>query len=273
MAIFSWDNYVDDATVTDSTNSISPHPGTQTIAGTKLQTRQLSDVARYTFTSTASPLPDLIYDFDLASAKTTDLIAILGYSSNLAGKSFTLAFGTSSGASDVGTETGTLWNGGEINPRYNHFVYLTSGHSARYVRLSVHAVAASVVDIGRVWLNDAYSAQFSMDFNISIKDPSSFTKSRGGSAYASAKNMPRMLSCKAFGLTNNDFTGNPGLLAMHQAIGTHDEVIILPLTDTSQNLHRLGVYGHIKSNQGIHVISKSGTAHVTDNRFVVEEDF
>ena len=60
---------------------------------------------------------------------------------------------------------------------------------------------------------------------------------------------------------------------MDLAVGTHDEIIVGPLTDTEAHLQRLTVYGHLSDNQPIQVRGKSGTAHQTEKRFTVEEDF
>ena len=177
MAIISWSNYVDDSTITNNSALESPQLSTEDLTVQNLKTRQIGQVFRQTFSTLTSPNDELVIDFDLGSAKATDLIGILNH--NMAGYTYVISFGTSSGASDVGTESGTMWTGTAYDAP-NELIYLATALTARYVRLAVAIPAAVSVDIGRVWLDSSWSYKNLMSFNLSVIDRSTKSKSRGG---------------------------------------------------------------------------------------------
>ncbi len=273
MSVISWDNYVDDATILNSSAVTSPLTSSEVLSVQNLKTRQVGDIFRQNFLIAGSPLPSLIIDFDLGSSKLTDLIAIINH--NMQSLAYTIDFGTTSGASDVGTETGTFWQGTADDPLWE-VLYLASGHTARYVRITVTITATGTYDIGRVWFDEAWSTNVSMDFSLAVVDRSTKSKSRGGSTYASARQILRQLHIRAFGLKDADFMGTSSdfdsFLSMDLAVGTHGEMILLPLTDTQINRQRLGVYGTIANNQPIRVLDKGSAGYLTEKRFTVEED-
>ena len=265
MAVISWDNYLDDSTIVNSSD------GSEVLTVQNLLTRQLGDIFRQT-TST-----QLIVDIDLGSAKLTNLICILNHT-NLAGESYTLDFGTSSGGSQVGTETGTFFTGATSDAT-NEMIYLTSGHTARYVRLTV-TISSTTVSIGRIWLDNAWSTTAGMEFSVSVADPSPVTRSRGGSIFISERKRARRVACKGFALTENDFRGTVGdslyksYLTMDLAVGTSGEIVFLPLTDSQINRNRLGVYGHVSNSQPMKVMDRTTSDGLSiEKRFTVEEDF
>lgn len=267
MAVISWDNYVDDATVTSTGAS-----GTEVLSDQNLKTRQVGDIMRWSFTGAST----LYLSFDLGSAKATNLVCLINH--NLAGLAYTINFGTTAGASDVGQETGTFWNGGTSYDPTNDMLYFSSTYTARYVRIAVTITGAMIADVGRVWLDNAWSTNVSMDFSLGPMDRSTKTKSRGGSTYASRRQILRKLDIKAIGKSTTDFIGDASdsdlksFLTMDLAVGTHGEIVCLPLTDSQLNKQRLGVYGTISSNSPIRVISKGSDGFLTEKRFTIEED-
>ena len=274
MAVFSWDNYADDATIVDNTPDPSPGATTAVLGVAKLKTRQLGDVFRRTFDSPAvSPSPDLILDFDLGSAKKTDLIAVLNHT--MSGMSYTLAFGSSSGANDIGTETGTFWTGTADDPK-NDFIYLATGHTARYIRLTV-AVTVATVDIGRIWFDDAWSANLSLDFSIGVDDSSTMVDTRGGSVYTSERKRRKLIHCSAHALSTANVIGTDAdtdsFMSMDLKAGSSGEVIVLPDTSSTRLTQRLGVYGHLSRNEPTQFIDKGNAGYIASKRFTVREDF
>lgn len=275
MTVLSWTNYADDATLTDSTNTQSPVPGAGVLAIDNVKTRQLSDVYRYNFTGAGT----VIIDIDHGAGKTP-AITLIGLL-NMKGVNtpdYTVSFGTSAGASDVGQETGTLWTRRDWET-HNYFIYISTRYAARYMRIEVDVALAGNFDLGRLWLDDAWiDPDFSMDFTVNINDPSPLVKSTGGTVYSSARSLQRSIDCRVYGVTDADFVGDgqlvdPSLLVMHMVAGTSGEVVCLPLVDTEIHIRRLGTYGHIKSNQGIRVLDKGANGHIVENRFTIEEDF
>ena len=273
MSVISWSSYVDSATITNSTAT-----GSEVLSKEFMKTRQLANVFRHTFPAAGT----LLLDFDLGSAKATDLIGILNH--DCQGLSYTISFGTTLGASDVGSEgPNTFWTGTSDDGPHE-LLYLTTALTARYVRLAVTIpVTASpdlgrTVAIGRVWLDSAWAITVSMSFTLGITDTSTVTKTRGGSAYSSDKQVLRKLGCKAIGVTNYDLVGNPSdsllksFLTLDLAVGMHGAVLILPLTNSQINRQRLGVYGHLTDSQPITILDKTGSEYVSEKRFTVEED-
>lgn len=271
MAVISWDNTLDDATITNGSD------GSESTSIQKLKTRQLGDVYRQSITAAPSPSDEMVVNIDLGTAKATDLICILNH--DMAGLAYTINFGTTIGASNVGQETGTFWTGTSYDAT-NEMLYLSSAHTARWVQLRVLVTSIRTVEIGRIWLDSGWSTTASMEFSVSVTDPSPVTKSRGGSVFISARKRARRLTVKAFGLTENDFRGTVGdadfksYLTMDLAVGSSGELVFLPLTDNQINRNRLGVYGHITNNLPMKVLDKrSSDGLMIEKRFTLEEDF
>ena len=271
MAVISWDNYLDDATLTNNSD------GAEVLGIAKLKTRQLGDVFRQSIDATPSPVDELIVDINLGSAKLTTLVCILNH--DMAGLDYTLDFGTSSGGSQVGTETGTF-DTLAASDATNEMLYYSTGYTAQYVRLTVKVPTVRTVEIGRIWLDDAWSTTASLEFSVSVVDPSPITKSRGGSVFISERKRARRLIVKAFGLTENEFRGTVGdslyksYLTMDLSVGSSGELVFLPLTDSQINRNRLGVYGHVINNLPMKVLDKRNSdGLMIEKRFTLEEDF
>jgi hypothetical protein len=265
MAVISWDNYVDDSTIVNNSD------GTETLTVQNLKTRQIGDVFRQTFAGAGN----VIVDFDLGSAKATDLICILNHT--MAGYTYTISFGTTTGASDVGSETGTLWTGTAYDTR-NEMLYLASAHTARYVRVAVAIPGAESIDVGRIWLDSAWGYSSSMDFSIGVIDRGSKTKSRGGDSYTADRQKLRKLDMRAYGLNNDDFYGNSSdplmksFLTMDLAVGETGEIVCIPLHANQHEKQRSGVYGTISKNNPIRVKDKATAGYISEKSFTCEED-
>jgi len=275
MAIISWDNYVDDATITNNSALESPVNSTEDLTVENVKTRQIGNVFRQTFAALTSPQDELVIDFDLGSAKATNLICILNH--NMGGYTYTISFGTSSGGSQVGTTTGTFWDGTAYHPD-NEMLYLASAYTAQYVRLAVAIPAAVSVSIGRVWLDSAWAYKNSMDFSVGVIDRSTKSKSRAGSTYVSSRQKLRQLNIRAYGSSDTDFFGSSSdadmksFLTMDLAVGESGEIVCIPLHANQQERQTTGVYGTISSNQAISVRDRGGSGLLTEKRFTVEED-
>ena len=270
MAVISWDNYVDDATVTSSSTgaTASPITATETISEQKLLTRQIGDVMRWTFTASDS----FWIDFDLGSAKATNLFCVLNHT--MQGLAYTVKFGTTQGASDVATESGTFAAATSYDA--NNDMLSFTDHTARWVRLTVTITGALILSIGRIWIDDAWTTNVGMDFNMGVVDRSTKTKSRGGSAYVSSRQKLRKMDVNAIGRTTADFIGTSSdfdsFLTMDLAVGESGEIVCLPLTDSAHNRNRLGIYGTISNNGPIQVKDKGASGYLTTKRFTIEED-
>ena len=275
MAVFSYDNYVDDSTIANSSPVTSPLESSESISVQKLKTRQLGDVFRQSILLSQSPSPQLIVDFDLGSAKPTRLMCILNH--DMAGLAYTINFGTSAGASDVGQETGTFFTG-ITDEAPNDMLYFASAYTAQHVRLIVTVTSVRTVEIGRVWMDDGWSlgGGLSFDFAVGVEDLSPTTETPSGGFWASSKKRRRVLHCKAHGLTTAHVVGTDAdtdsFLSIDIAVGTSGEVVLLPLTDTQRNKQRLGVYGHISRNEPIQFIDKNNTDYLTSKRLTIKED-
>ena len=274
MAVISWNNYVDDATIVNKSALESPAKSVQVLTPENLKTRQIGQVFRQTISLT-SPLSSIILDFDLGSSKTTDLIGILNH--NMQGYAYTISFGTSSGGSQVATETGTLWTGTAYDAP-NDLIYLSTARTARYVRLKVVIPAAKTIDIGRVWLDSAWAYKNLFDFSVGTVDRSTKTKSRGGSTYVSPRQILRALNIRAHGSSNDDFYGSSSdalmksWLTMDMAVGESGEIVVLPMHANQHERQRTGVYGTISRNGPIRVIDKGANGYLSSKEFSVEED-
>lgn len=266
MAVISWENYVDNSTITESSS------GDPILPLDNLKTRQLGDVFRFD-TTTTSPSVSLSIDFDLGSAKTTNLICILNH--NVAGLGYEIEFSSSPGLGDVGSETGTLWGGSDYDAP-NDMLYFSTAYTARYVTINI-TKPNKIVDIGRIWMDNAWSTNVGMDFGMGIKDRSTMTKSRGGDTYVDQRQILRTMNVNAIGRTTADFIGTTSdfdsFLTMDLACGQGSgEIICLPLTDSQHNMNRLGIYGTISNNGAIEVRDKGESGFLTTKRFTIEED-
>lgn len=274
MAVISWNDHVAAATITDSTAE-----GSAALSKEKLKTRQLGDIYRRDLTGLSPIGGTLLLDFDLGSAKTTNLVGILGH--NLGGMGYEVHFGTSLGGAQVATEGPyTFWQG-TADDAANELLWLTTARSARYVRLEVDLTGQEqVADIGRVWLDDAWEFSLALEFGIGIDDPAGRpTKSKGQSAYVTARKRARVLDCLARGLTTDDALGNASdpllqsFLTMDLAVGSSGEIILLPSVASQLKRQRMGVYGSISQNTPMRFLDNGEGEFFTEKRFTVEEEF
>jgi len=277
MAVISWNNYLDTSTISNNSALESPVNSTEVLSTDKLKTRQIGDVFRQSFSSVTSPLDSLLLDFDLGSAKATDLFCVLNHT--MGGYSYTLSFGTSQGDDSVGSVSGTFWEGTEHDAP-NELLYFSTSYTARYIRLAVAIPAAVSVDIGRIWIDSAWTTGFnvSMDFGLGIVDRSTTTKSRGGSTYASARQILRRMDVRAIGRSTDAFIGDSAdtdmksFLTLDLAVGTHGECICLPMTASKHEIQRTSIYGVITKNNPIRIKDKGGDGYLSEKSFTVEED-
>jgi hypothetical protein len=268
MAIISWENYADTATITNNSD------GAEALSVQKLKTRQIGDVFRQTVSLT-SPNEEVIIDFDLGSTMRTDLICILNH--NMGGYAYTITWGTTPGGAEVKTATGTLWSGTTYHPN-NEMLLMASSYNARYIRLAVAIPAAGSVDIGRVWIGLGWEYSNSMDFSVGIVDRSTKIKSRAGSSYVSDRQKLRELNIRAYGSNDTDFFGSSSdadmksFLTMDLAVGTSGEIVCLPMHATQQERQTTGVYGTIVNNGPISVRDRGSAGLLTEKTFKIEED-
>jgi hypothetical protein len=265
MAVISWSNYVDDSTIVNNSD------GSEALSVQNLKTRQIGDIFRQTLVGSGN----VIVDFDLGSAQATDLICILNHT--MGGYAYTIDFGTSSGASDVGSETGTLWSGTAYDSK-NEMLYLSAGYTARYVRIAVAIPGAESVSVGRCWLDSAWSYTNSMDFSLGVIDRSTKTKSRAGSTYVSDRQKLRKLDIRAYGRDNDDFYGDSSdplmksFETMDLAVGVSGEIVCIPMHANQHERQRTGVYGTISRSNPIQVKDKGPNGYLSEKSFTVEED-
>jgi hypothetical protein len=177
----------------------------------------------------------------------------------------------------VGQETGTLWSGTTYDAD-NELLYLSTGYTARYVRIAIAIEAAGSFDVGRVWLAEAWDYKNKMDFSMGIIDRSTKTKSRGGSTYVSDRQKLRKLDIRAYGNSSNDFYGDSAdtdfksWLTVDMAVGQSGEIICIPMTANQHERQRTGVYGTISKNNPSRVMDKGADGYIFEKQLTVEED-
>lgn len=272
MAVLSWINHIIESTITNSTAE-----GSSLTSKEKLKTRQLGDKFRHDLSGLSPQGGTLLLDFDLGSAKTTNLVAILGH--NLGGLAYHVKFGTTAGASDVADEGPfTFWEG-TTDDAPNEMKWLTTPRTARHVRLEVAVTTDQVADIGAVWLDNAWEPTLSMEFSIGIHDPSQMSVSKGQSAYSTERRRARELGCKFLGLTTDDAIGDPSdadlksLLQLALAVGNSQPIVLIASVASQIKRQRMGVYGHVQSSQALRFVDKGGEEHFTEQRLTVREEF
>lgn len=268
-ALISYINLADGATITNSSD------GTEVTAETKVQTRQVGDA----FIQTLAAGEDIVLDFDLGTAQNISFIAAIGH--NITSGTWAVALGTSSGASDVATDSGTLWQGVADDPK-NQLIILSQTYSARYVRLTLTNTPGGDTELGRVWIDDPWTPKVGVNYEHTVEDPSEIARSLGQSVYATERkrlrcnriHLPQMDEEDAFG--NNSGTAK-NAHDMDITVGTHASVVVIPETagaDTTQLIHKTGVYGVIKRSTPIMVRPARPTTSewLYEKRFEVLEE-
>jgi len=190
-ALISYENLADDATITNSSD------GSNVLAVTRVQERQIGKVFRQTLTS-ASPLQSVKLDFDLGASKSISYVGIFGHS--ITDGTYAVDLGTSSGASDVASASGALWQGVADDPKNQHVIF-NEAHSARFVRITLTPTLATAsplptldCDVGRIWIDDPWTPKVGISFEHTVVDPSATERSIGQSAYSWRK--PRYRTCR-----------------------------------------------------------------------------
>ena len=258
-ALISYVNLADDATLTNSSD------GTEVLTDENVKVRQLGKVFRQAL-SAASPLQSVILDFDLGSAQSISYVGIFGH--NVPAGTYAVGLGTSSGASDVASASGTLWQGVADDPKQQH-VILSATYSARYVRVTLTPTIAQDVDIGRIWIDAPWSPKVGIEFQHDVMDDSDTVRSIGQSAYSFRRPRYRMNTLHFNNLTEQEALGsstNPATRSAHHmdmTVGISSPVVCIPETgggDASQVIHKLGIYGAISRSTPIEVMeSKDGS--------------
>lgn len=252
-ALISYTNLADSGTLTNSSD------GSNVLPVTNLQTRQLGRVFRQTL-SAASPLQSVIVDADLGSAKDIKYVGIFGH--NISAGSYAVALGTSSGGSQVASESGTLWQGVADDPKQQHVIF-SQTYSARYVRVTLTPDAGQTVDWGRLWIDDPWMPKVGLKFRPMIMDPSQKERSLGQSVFAYRRPRYRVNRMHFVDLSEQEALGSSSDSTIKSAhhmdmtVGTSDSVVVIPETtgtDSEQVRHKLGIYGVIKRSTEMRLI-------------------
>lgn len=271
-SLISYINLADTATITNSSD------GTESIAPDNVQVRQVGKASRQTLI-TASPLESLIYDFDLTTAQSIDYVGIFGH--NITSGTYTVSLGTTIGASDVATDSGTLWAGVSDIPLQQHIVF-SQTYSARYVRVTLTPSVGQAVDVGRMWIGEGWNPKIGTNFELTIQDNSKSKRAIGGSVYSYI--IPRYRSMKvslnsmteadAYGISSDSAAMN--CAAMDFTAGIGSQIVIIPETtgsDATQVIHMQGIIGSIWRSTPITVIeSRSADGWKYRKSFSVDED-
>lgn len=248
-ALISYINLADAATVSNAASG-----GVEVLPETNTQVRQIGKPYRETITAPAS----VILDYDLGSAQNIKLVSVIGH--NVSDGTYAIALGTTSGASDVASDSGTLWQGADEDQKQQHVIF-SQVYSARYVRVTVTPTSSQDVDIGRVWIDNPWAPDVSVDFEHEVMDESDNERSIGLSAYSYERprvrmnriRFPRLSEQQAIG----DSSDNTVKCAHHMdaTIGTHSPMVCIPVStgqaDNTQAIHKFGIYGSIRRSTPI----------------------
>lgn len=268
-SIISYENLGDGATLTDNSD------GTQSIAASKVQTRQLGDVMRRVLGASES----VILDFDLGSAQSISYVGIFNH--NIPAGDYTIALGTSAGASNVHSVTGDLWQGVTDSPQQQH-VILNSTYSAQHVRVTLSPDAAQTVDLGRIWIDAPWTPSTGLQFRLTVADPSVTQRTIAQSVYSYRKNRFRKVDIILNNMSEQDAFGSSSDTTVRSAahmdftVGTSSPVVIIPETggaDAEQIRHQTGFYGHIENSAPIRTMeAKDGSGWRYQKSFTVCEE-
>jgi len=272
-ALISYENLGDSATMTNSSD------GSEVLDDTNVQIRQVGKIFRQTL-GTASPLESVKLDFDLGSAQDISYVGIFGH--NISAGTYAVHLGTSSGASDVASASGTLWQGVSDDPQQQH-VLLGASYSARYVRVILTPTGGQDVDVGRIWIDDPWTPKVGAEYEVTTQDNSATQQTIGQSKYTYERKRFRVARLIFNSLTEQEALGSSSDTTIRSAahmdmtVGTSSPLVVIPETtgaDNEQVRHKLGFYGSIKSSTPIKVIQAkdSSGGWKWRKQFTVEEE-
>ena len=272
-ALISYINLGDSGTITNSSD------GSEVLTETNVQVRQVGKVYRQTL-STTSPLEAVKLDFDLGSAQSISYVGIFGH--NISAGTYAVHLGTSSGASDVATASGTLWQGVSDDPQQQH-VLMGATYSARYVRVILTPTAGQDVDVGRIWIDDPFTPGVGVQFESVVEDNSASNRTIGQSKYTYERKRYRVNRLVFTSLTEaealGDSSDNTAKSAHHMdmTVGTSSQLVVIPETtgaDATQVQHKLGILGSIKASTPLKIMptKDSSGGWKFRKQFIVEEE-
>ena len=272
-ALISYENLADSATMTNSSD------GSEVLDDTNVQVRQVGKVFRQTL-ATASPLESVKLDFDLGAAKSISYVGIFGH--NISAGTYDVHLGTTTGASDVATASGTLWQGVADDPQQQH-VLMAATYSARYVRVILTPTGGQDVDVGRVWIDDPWTPKVSAEYEVTVEDNSATQQTIGQSKYTYERKRFRVARLIFASLTEQEALGSSSDNTIRSAhhmdttVGTSSQLVVIPETtgaDAAQVRHKLGFIGAIKSSTPIKVMQSKDASGGWKWRksFTVEEE-
>lgn len=255
-SLISYTNLADDATLTNNS------AGTNVEPVTNLQTRQVGR----SFQQTVAAAANVIVDADLGSAQDVKYVGILGH--NIPAGTYTVDLGTTAGASDVATLSGTLWQGVADDPKNQHVIFGQT-YSAQHVRVTLTPTAGQTVAWGRLWIDDPWTPKVGLDFEPGVVDPSEVERSLGQSVFAYRRPRYRTLRMEFNNLTEEEALGDSSdntvksAHHMDMTVGVSASVVVIPETtgaDAAQVQHKLGIYGVIRRSTSLRLIpSKDGS--------------
>ena len=272
-ALISYENLGDSATLTNSSD------GTEVLTDSNVQVRQLGKVFRQTL-ATASPLESVKLDFDLGSAQDISYVGIFGL--NIPAGTYAVHLGTTTGASDVATASGTLWQGVADDPQQQH-VLMGATYSARYVRVILTPSAGQDVDVGRVWIDEPWTPKTAADFEHTVMDNSQSQQTIGQSKYAYERPRFRTSRITFNSLTEQEALGSSSDNTIKSAhhmdttVGISSPLVCIPETtgaDAEQMRHKLGFYGSITKSTPLKIIQAkdSSGGWKWRKQFTIEEE-
>jgi len=258
-ALISYNNLGDSAILTNNSD------GSEVLTEANVQVRQLGKPFRQNIAAT-SPLESAILDFDFSTAKSISYVGIFGH--NITDGTYAVDLGTSEGASDVASASGTLWQGVVDDPKQQH-VLLGATYSARYLRVTLTPSNGVDVDVGRIWIDDPLVIPVGLEFEQTVRDDSQSNRSIGASKYAYERPRYRVTNLIFNNLTEAQALGDSSdntaksVHHMDMTVGTHAPLVILPETsgaDAQQVIHKLGCYGSIANSTPLRVMpAKDGS--------------
>lgn len=272
-ALIAYINLGDVATMTNSSD------GSEVLDDTNVQTRQIGKVFRQTL-STTSPLEAVKLDFDLTTAKDISYVGIFGH--NISAGTYAVHLGTSSGASDVATASGTLWQGVSDDPMQQH-VLMGATYSARYVRVILTPTGGQDVDVGRVVISNPWTPDVGVAFEHTVEDNSHSNRTIGQAKYTYERKRYRVSKLIFNNLTEAEALGDssdntvPSAHHMDMTVGTSSQLVVIPETsgaDAEQMRHKLGFIGSIKTSTPLKMIeAKDGSGGWRFRKqFIIEEE-
>lgn len=187
-------------------------------------------------------------DIDLLSAQSINLFAIIGHSGSATATARVTA-GAAAGASTYNSGLLPFVTGTKQFTKSLFMLFIKPAQSYRYWRIEISDSAAAYLDLGRLYVSNAFQPTYNMTYGFQqgVIDPSQEFATISGDSISLKRRKQRFVDLTLEDLTEDEVFGR--VYPLDQYVGTTEDVLFVPDPDQLAYLQQQAIYGKIDAVQ------------------------